>query len=68
MKTEYRQISLKTPHAVTYGAGSLCRGDVLGVFFGKGKEDVRYPVFEQPGIGAMDRKPESLSGFPGFNQ
>jgi len=39
MKTEYQQTALKIPRAVTYGAGSLCPGDVLSVFFWlKGQE------------------------------
>ena len=32
MKKEYKHFALKTPHAVTYGAGSLCRGESWALF------------------------------------
>ena len=37
-------LALKIPHAVTYGAGSLCRGDVLGAFFMDGLAASVKPV------------------------
>jgi len=37
MKTEYLTNALKIPYGVTCGAGSLCRGDVLGAFLLAGR-------------------------------
>ena len=64
MKNRISNLALKTPHAVTYGAGSLCRGDVLGaIFVGK-----VWIVMNMLRIGKASRKAGTLPAFLGINQ